>query len=175
MENNINTETNAAMETGLIDSDSNYMVAGREEEVVTVGLLEEMKNTKLSIYCSMENDGKRDTQVTIYNAINNCDTPLSAQQNLTLEVIDIAAYPVQLYDKETGEIFESLRIIFICKNGETYFATSQGILNSVRKIFMTVGMPDGGAWHKNPVKIKVLRKRTRSEQERYVNILELVK
>ena len=176
-EMNVNTEkgnSNGHETNQVMVTDDNYFLAESGSEIVTPSLIDDMKNTIMSVYCSIENDGKRETQVRIYNALNNCDEPLAGQQNLILELVDIAAYPVQLFSKETGEIFEALRIIFVCKDGSMYFATSQGILNSVRKLFMCVGMPDKGAWHENPVKVKVLRKRTKSEKERYVNILELV-
>ena len=76
-------------------------------------------------------------------------------------------------NEETGEIVECLRTVLIDKSGKTYVAVSQGITSALSKVFSIVGMPDGGAWHKDPVKMKIKQVKTRNGMNK-VNTIELV-
>ena len=50
---------------------------------------------------------------------------------------------------------------------------SSGITNSLARIFALIGKPDGGAWEKEPVKMKVKQVQTRNGNNK-VNTIELV-
>ena len=77
-----------------------------------------------------------------------------------INMVDVAAFPVSVVNKDTGEIEEMASVVILDKDGKCYRATSYGVINSVQKIFAIYGMPDGGAWHKEPVKIKAINRKT---------------
>ena len=142
-------------------------------DVAKVDLVEELKNPNGKFYCSITNDGTRKSQIAIYNAINSADESLSDHIGEVLEIVDVVAHPVQIADEITGEIVDCLRTVLMDKNGKSYTATSQGITNSLARVFSLVGMPDDGAWQKEPVKMKIKQVKTRNGNNK-VNTIELV-
>ena len=138
-----------------------------KDEVAKVDLVEELKNPAGKFYCSIVNDGSRKTAVAIFNAVNNANESLSDHIGEVLEVVNVVAHPVTLADEETGEIVEALRTVLIDKNGKTYDAVSQGIASALSKIFSIVGTPEGGAWEKEPVKMKIKQVKTRNGNNKY--------
>ena len=148
-------------------------------EIVTVtdipstGLVDSLLNPTASFYCSIVDDGTRASKAKIVNAMNNADEELKEHVNEVLEIVDVCAYPVTVVSEETGELMDALRTILIDKDGNNYFATSAGVVNCLQKIFAIIGAPDNGAWHDEPVKMKVKRKSTRNGG-RQVTTLELV-
>ena len=143
------------------------------EDVAGVDLMAGLNNPTETFYCSIVNDGTRKAQVKIYNAINVVDENLADHINEVLEIVNVVAHPVELADEETGEKFTALRTVLIDKNGVSYGAVSGGITNSLARIFAIVGKPDGQAWEKEPVKIKVKQIQTRNGNNK-VNTIELV-
>jgi len=143
------------------------------QDIATVDLVEQLKNPNGQFYCSIQNDGTRKSAVAIYNAVSSADEQLADHINEVLEVINVVAHPVNLVDEETGEMINCLRTVLVCKDGKAYSATSQGITNSLARIFSIVGMPDGGAWEKEPVKMKIKQVKTRNGNNK-VNTIELV-
>lgn len=142
-------------------------------DVAKVDLIEDLKNPDSKFYCSIANDGTRKSQIAIYNAINSADEQVADHIGEVLEVVNVIAHPVEIPDEETGEIVECLRTVLITKDGKSYTATSQGIANSLSRIFSLVGMPDNGAWVKEPVKMKIKQVKTRNGNNK-VNTIELV-
>ena len=108
----------------------------------------------------------------VYNAINGAAEQLSDHLNEVLEMVDVVAHPLQLTNPETGEFNECLRTVMICADGKAYQAVSEGIISSLSKIFSIVGMPTGGAWHAEPVKVKPVQVTT--SNKRKVMTLEMV-
>lgn len=142
-------------------------------DVARVDLVEQLKNPNGQFYCSITNDGTRKSSIAIYNAINSADEAIADHIGETLEIVNVVAHPVELTDEETGEVFEALRTVLVAKDGTAYTATSQGITSALAKIFSIVGMPDGGAWEKEPVKMKIKQVKTRNGNNK-VNTIELV-
>lgn len=140
------------------------------DNVASVDLVEQLKNPNGKFYCSIKDDGKRASKVAIYNAINSADESLAVHIGEVLEIVDVVAHPVTLTDEETGEIFESLRTVLIDKNGKSYTAVSEGITNSLSRIFSIVGEP---TWKDEPVKMKIKQIKTRNGNNK-VNTIELV-
>lgn len=140
------------------------------DNVASVDLVEQLKNPNGKFYCSIKDDGKRASKVAIYNAINSADESLADHIGEVLEIVDVVAHPVSLTDEETGEIFESLRTVLIDKNGKSYTAVSEGITNSLSRIFSIVGEP---TWKDDPVKMKIKQIKTRNGNNK-VNTIELV-
>ena len=144
-----------------------------KQDVARVDLVEDLKNPTGKMYCSIADDGTRASKVNIFNAINGADEQVADHIGEVLEIVDVVAHPVELADEETGEIVECLRTVLIDKSGKTYVAVSQGITSALSKVFSIVGMPDGGAWHKEPVKMKIKQVKTRNGMNK-VNTIELV-
>lgn len=142
-------------------------------DVASVDLVEELKNPNGNFYCSIKDDGTRKSKVAIYNAVNSVDKRLADCINTVLEVVNVVAFPVQLLDEKTGEINTCLSTVLVTKDGSCYGATSQGIANSLSRIFSIVGMPDDNAWLDEPVKMRIKQVNTRNGDNKILTI-ELV-
>ena len=141
-------------------------------DVARVDLVAQLKNPGENFYCSIKNDGTRKSAIAIYNAINSADESLGDHIGDVIEVVNIVAHPVEVTDEQTGEIIEALRTVLIDKKGKSYVAVSQGITNSLSRIFSLIGTPDNGAWEKEPVKMKIKQVKTRNGNNK-VNTIEL--
>ena len=142
-------------------------------DVASVDLVEQLKNPNGQFYCSIADDGTRKSKVAIFNAINSADESLGDHIGEVLEVVNVVAHPVELADEETGEIVTALRTVLVTKDGKTYTAVSQGVTSALSRIFSIIGMPDNGAWEKEPVKMKIKQVKTRNGNNK-VNTIELV-
>ena len=160
-------------ETGVATKENTVTEVVSTADITSVSLVDKLKNCEQSFYCSIVNDGTRKSQIRIVNAMNNADIELKEKTGEVIEMVDICAYPVQVVSQETGEVIDALRTVIIDKDGYNYFATSQGVMNCLTKIFAIIGSPDGGAWHDEPVKVKVRRKSVKSGLGQ-VTTLELV-
>ena len=140
------------------------------EDVVSVDLVEALKNPMGQFFCSIEDDGTRASKVKIFNAVNGADEALADHIGEVLEIIDVVAHPVRLADENTGEVIEALRTVLIDKNGKSYTAVSEGITSALSKVFGIVGMP---SWKDEPVKMKIKQVKTRNGNNK-VNTIELV-
>ena len=156
-----------------MENTTNTVVSAEVADVARVDLVEQLKNPSGTFYCSIANDGSRKSAVAIYNAINNADEKIADHINEVIEAVNVVAHPVELVNEETGEIIEALRTVIVAKDGKSYTATSQGITSALSKIFSIVGSPDGGAWEKEPVKMKIKQIKTRNGDNK-VNTIELV-
>lgn len=143
------------------------------EDVAQVNLVENLKNPMGEFYCSIKDDGTRKTKIAVYNAINNADESLNDHIGEVLEIVNVVAFPVELADEETGEIVRALKTVLVDKSGKTFTAVSQGVTNSLSRIFSIIGTPEDGAWEKEPVKMKVKQVKTRNGNNK-VNVIELV-
>ena len=141
--------------------------------IASVDLLQELKNPTGNFYCSIPNNGDRKSQVAIFNAVNGADEQLADHIGEVLEVVNVVAHPIELPDEVTGEVIKCLRTVLITKDGKSYVAVSQGIASAISRIFSIIGMPDGGAWEKEPVKMKIKQVKTRNGNNK-VNTIELV-
>ena len=143
------------------------------QDVASVDLVEQLKNPNGQFYCSITNDGTRKSAIAIFNAVNSADESLGDHIGEVLEIVNVVAHPVELLDEDTGEVVTALRTVLVAKDGKTYTAVSQGITSALSRIFSIVGMPDGGAWEKEPVKMKIKQVKTRNGNNK-VNTIELV-
>ena len=141
-----------------------------KNDMATPNSLSILMNPNDEFYCSIEDNGSRQSKIAIYNAINNVDDEVANHINETFEIVDVAAHHVTIIDETTGEEINAVRVILIDKNGVSYSATSQGIFNSLTKIFGIVGMP---SWKDEPVKMKFKQVKTRNNNNK-VNVIELV-
>jgi hypothetical protein len=127
-------------------------IAVSNEDVAGADLVEVLKNPKSGFYCSIVDDGTRDSKIRIYNAINSTDKQLSECFGEVIELVAVAAHPVKLLSEETGEINECLRAVLIDKNGVAYQCVSEGVISSLQRIYNIVGTPD--TWGDEPLKVK---------------------
>ena len=141
-------------------------------DMAGMDLMEQLKNPSENFYCSIQNDGTRKQQIAIFNAIQG-DDDVASHIGEVLEIVNVVAHPATTVDEETGEIKTYLRTVLIDKNGKGYTAGSVGITSALTRIFSIIGMPDGGAWEKEPVKMKIKQQKTRNGQNK-VNTIELV-
>ncbi len=148
-------------------SENNMMVVNRED-IAVPNMLDMLTNATNSFFCSIVDDGSRESKIAIYNAINNKGESLDDYKNKVLEVVDVAAHPVSLTDENTGEVVDALRMVVIDKDGKNYDAVSQGIASSFQKIFAIVGP----APFNPPLKIMVVEQKTRKGFK--TNTIELV-
>lgn len=144
----MNNEIMTATEAGMISS----------EDMAQAGMLSSLKNPTAVFFCSIEDDGSRESKVKIYNSINTDGEKLIDHCGETLEITDVAAHGVSLADEKTGEINEVLRVVLIATDGTTYSCVSSGVIESLKKIFAIVGVP---SWKEEPVKIVPTEVRTK--------------
>ena len=140
-----------------------------EQGIVAVGLNSLMGKGNSDMYCSLKADSFK-TKASVYNAINAPDKKLSEMINMIIEVRDIVAHEVQLVNEETGLVTKCLRTILIDKDGVTYNAVSQGVANSLTRIFQIFGEPN--TWD-HPIKVKPVQKVTNNGTNK-VTLLEIV-
>lgn len=142
-------------------------------DVASIDLVEQLKNPGAGFYSSITDDGTRKSKIAIFNAVNGADESVADHIGEVLDIVNVVAHPVELTDEETGEIINCLRTVLVDKNGKTYTAVSQGITSALAKVFTIVGTPDGGAWEKEPVRMKIKQVKTRNGNNK-VNTIELV-
>lgn len=158
--------------TNEINNEMTTAVVARGD-IAGVNLLDSFKDPSGNFYCSITDDGKRSTKVAIFNAINSADESLADHINEVLEVVNVVAHPVTLVDENTGEVVNALRTVLIDKNGKAYTAVSGGIASALSRIMSIIGEPTGGAWEKEPVRMKIKQVKTRNGVNK-VNTIELV-
>lgn len=140
------------------------------EGYAAIGLLEMMQNPRQDFFCSIPDDGKMETRKVMYNSLAAPDHNVEEIIGKPIDLVDVVAYPVTfLSDEDSREEVTCLRCILIDKNGKSYGAVSQGIANSLMRLFSIFGMPH---WT-NPIKVEVKQVKTRNGNNK-VNILTVV-
>lgn len=140
-----------------------------EQEQTPGDLVQSLTNPGEEMFCSVK-PTSREERIALYNAVNNASEHLIKHVNEKIKVKDVVAYPVKLEDENTGEMFTALRVVLIDNNNKSYACVSQGIVNSLKRIFSIVGMPP---WiGKNELTIIPRLEETRNK-ERKVMVLEL--
>lgn len=131
-------------------------------------LVESLANPGTLMFCSVMAE-TRPGKIRLYNALNTSEK-LIDHINEELVVTDVAAYPVQLMDEDTGELFDALRTVLITKDNKSYACVSQGVLNSLKRIFALVGMPP---WDDKDALIIIPRLQKTRNKDRKVTVLEI--
>lgn len=149
---------------------NNEVMVINRADIASVGMMDMLQNPAGNFLCTINDDGTRASKVKIYNAINGAENSLTDFIGKPLEIVDVVAHPIQLMDEETGEMINTVRVVLIDKNGVGYTAVSQGIVNSLARIFQIVGMP---SWIEEPVKMEVKQVKTRNGNNK-VNTLVLL-
>ena len=124
---------------------------------ITPHTIDELTNVGSSFFCSIKDDGTRESKVKIYNALNTQGEQLSDHLNEELKIVDVSAHTINVMDKTTGELSQTLRTVLIAEDGTTYQAVSGGVISSLQKIFAIVGFP---SWVDEPVIVKPVNVKT---------------
>lgn len=105
-------------------------------------------------YCSLDIKDKGQALLA-YKAMSNPDEGLSNHINETLNIRHLFIQPVEMVDKQTGEMSILPRIVVFDDDGKSYVTISKGIYNSLRSICSICGLPEN--W-KSSIKVKVLQR-----------------
>lgn len=93
-----------------------------------------------AMYCSMKTETMED-RVAFYNAMSAPDEQLRDHINEVLYFKDVFVEPVEVTDEETGENRSANRIVLLDVNGVSYSTMSNGIYNSLKRVFAVFGCP----------------------------------
>lgn len=128
--------------------------------------------TDLFTFCDLEDP---DNQAIIFSGIQNPDFNLRdwAADNggKSIPVVNALIHPVELLDEESGELNKTWRCILFAEDGTSYVAVSEGVINSLQKLFTIFGKPD--TW-KKPINLIPREIKTRKGMNR-VLILDIEK
>ena len=106
-------------------------------EIVTVGTV---MNQAGSMICSIDAGKATPAQrKTVYNAMNNPTHKVSDFINKKIKVENVLIESLDLLNDETGEVDRVPRIVLIDPEGNSYVATSKGILNSIKNAYTAFG------------------------------------
>lgn len=119
------------------------------------------ENPQSVFYSSIKNDGTRESQIRLYNALNGSDIKRVKEQLAPFEVTDLVAHYVEMTNDETGEIEQVTRVVLISPNGERYHSVAKGVVNSMQQIVAIVGQ---APWSP-PIKLVQQRVTTRKGRE----------
>lgn len=106
--------------------------------IVSVGtIMNEAPGTSL---CSIKVEpGNKQQAKTVYNAMNNPTGRIKDLINKTISVENVFIEVNDILNEDTGEIDRVPRCVLITPDGESYTATSKGILNSIKNAYMALG------------------------------------
>lgn len=150
--------------TQLVDTITGEVIS---EPVYGGTAIDLLKSPTTSFFSSF-NPTTRADKIKVYNAINNTDNKLSDYIGKTLDIVDIVAHEVILEDINTKQPTTCARVVLIDKNGKAYSAVSQGVFDSLKRIFAIVDMPP---WTE-PLKLELRQVTTRKGFK--TNVLDIV-
>lgn len=148
---------NQNIENTEVATVDNGVVAVENNGDIAAFTIDDLKNVNSAFFCSIQDDGTRESKVKIYNVLNTQGEQLSDHLNEELKIVDVAAHTINVMDKMTGELSQTLRTVLIAEDGTTYQAVSGGIISSLQKIFAIVGFP---SWKDEPVVLKPVNVKT---------------
>lgn len=96
-------------------------------------------NEQNQAICTFNPTTKED-KIKLYNIIMDPDHVLSECTNIPIKVKDIYAEPFA-FTNDDGEYIETVKIILIDDEGETYSSISRCVYESLNKIIAVFGMP----------------------------------
>lgn len=105
---------------------------------ITVGtIMNEAPGTSL---CSIKAEpGDKKAAKAVFNAMNNPTGRVKDLINKKILVENVFIEVNDLLNEETGEVDRVPRCVLITPDGESYTATSKGILNSIKNAYIAFG------------------------------------
>ena len=80
-------------------------------------------------------------KIKLYSALQNSEK-LSDHLNEPLHMVNAVALSVQVTDEQTGEAFNSVRVIIVTDDDKAYAATSPTLLAGLNTMFGIFGTPN---------------------------------
>lgn len=110
------------------------------ESTELMSISQELSTDARTTYCSITGGTQKD-RAAVFNAANNPDHKLADYINKTIVVRDVLAEQVELVDDETGEVAESVRVVFVDMDGESYQTISTGVYSALKRAIQVFGAP----------------------------------
>lgn len=109
-----------------------------QTQAITIStIMNEQPGTSI---CSITPEpGNREQAKAVFNAMNNPTGRVKDLINKAISVENVLIEVNDLLDDETGEITRVPRCVLITPDGESYTATSKGILNSIKNAYQAFG------------------------------------
>lgn len=105
-----------------------------------IGNLEQEFMSTGMCYCSFKADTS-EGKVALYTAMNNPTYRVEEKLNCNIALKDIYAEAVQFVSDKTGEITDSVRIVLIDAEGNSYGCCSKGMFSAIKKLIQVFGAP----------------------------------
>lgn len=136
---NVKVRTQAEQETGKTQLDQKHAELIDTQDVGQ-GNLEVFQEENVQFYSTVKTEDFKD-KVKVFNAINNTDGSLSDLIGEKIKLKDVIAHPVTIQQDDKDNPVDCVRIVIITESGKSYGAVSDGIVNSLQKIFAIFGRP----------------------------------
>lgn len=124
---------------------------------------EEINQSVQGSFCSFvaETDEQK---ASLYKAMTSPDRKMSDFINQKINAVDVFVEQVEITDDETGEVAVLPRVVIFDQDGTTYSATSRGIFNALKRLFLVYGMPH---WEKP---IPLIIKQTTAKNRKFMTL-----
>lgn len=122
-----------------------------------VGTLETAFTSTGMTYCSFKT-ATPEGKIALYTAMNNPTFSVQEKLNCTIYLQDIYAESIQLVDEKSGEFEDSVRIVLIDSEGNSYGCCSKGIFSAIKKLIQVFGAP---TWEE-PIPVQPYQASTRN-------------
>lgn len=108
-------------------------------------------------YCSFVAETAEEKDA-LFTAMNNPTFRLEEKLNTTIYLKDIYAEQVTLLGETTGELIETIRMVLIDVDGQSYGCCSVGIFSAIKKLMQVYGPP---SWE-DPIAVQPYQQPTRN-------------
>lgn len=153
--NDVNEQSTNATEAIEITEATEVTEISEETRPVSSNLgtainLEQVFSTQNALFSTFKGDSS-EVKISIARAMET-ENKLSSMVGKTINWKDFIAYPVDMLDKDTGEVSTKIRSIIIDANGSAYASVSNIIGKDVNRLFSIFGYC--GTWE-SPLAITV--------------------
>lgn len=97
------------------------------------------QNTGTSLCSIKVEQGNTEQGKLVYNAMNNPTHKVSDFINKKIKVENVLIELVEVVSEDTGEYERAAKCVLISPEGESYFAMSKGIFNSIANAYRAFG------------------------------------
>lgn len=155
----------------VTNNESAFDVTPSKVEIVEDGTVAIFDPKNLNrFYTSIPQDGSRASKIKNFNAVTNTTAALDDVVGQVLEVEHVVAHQVQLANRESGEVFDAIRVILVTADGDSYSTASVPFYNAVQTLF-SAGIT---APFTPTLKIKVIKKASKANNNHKFLTFEVV-
>lgn len=106
----------------------------------------------------------RKDQMKFLQAINNAESlndlaTEAGKDGVDLKIVDVVLQEVQIANEQTGVVEDGIRVTLVLEDGKAVYATSKGIVQSLKQSFQVLGTPD--LWDE-PLEVRAIREKGRN-------------